>query len=127
MVNVTCPFLEQFAPTVELKPKGTVYLPLIAKLKVAKTLMESARRDEIQVDVQPLLEYPFDKHNLKIQTYKDENRKVKDDIINLQLQFSLFFILKDQRNYVKVYFRNANLMKDFKVIGKMSPYIVIST
>jgi hypothetical protein len=47
MVNVTCPFLEQFAPTVELKGKSTVYLPLIGKLKVAKTLMESVRRDEM--------------------------------------------------------------------------------
>jgi len=74
-----------------------------------------------------MLEHPFDKHNIKVQTYDDEARIVKGEVINLQLQFSLFLTLKGHMNFIEIYFKHANLKKDPNVFRKMSPYVIVST
>ena len=70
-INVTCPYLERFSPTVQLKSKSLLYVPLVNKLLVSKDLISNQKWQEIPLNTQPLLEYPFDRHNIKIQTYDD--------------------------------------------------------
>lgn len=77
MLNITCPFLDRFSPTVLLKSKSIVYVPLINKILVSKDLVATQKWQEIPLNIQPLLEYPFDKHNIKIQTYDDEAKTLK--------------------------------------------------
>lgn len=127
-LNVTCPFLERFSPTVQLKSKSQVYVPLINKLLVSNDLISNQKWQEIPLNIQPLLEYPFDKHNVKIQTYDDEAKTIKGEVVNMQVQFSLFLTLKGpSKNFATVYFKHANLKKDLNVFRKMSPQIIIST
>jgi hypothetical protein len=91
-------------------------------------LISNQKWQEIPLNIQPLLEYPFDKHNVKIQTYDDEEKTVKGEVVNMQVQFSLFLTLKGpSKNFVTVYFKHANLKKDLNVFRKMSPQIIIST
>ena len=43
----------------------------------------------IPIELKQFYDHPFDKHNLKIQTYEDDDRRIKGEIINLYLNFSL--------------------------------------
>lgn len=67
-----------------------MYIPLINKISINNNLVNSNNKQRmIPIELKQFYDHPFDKHNLKIQTYEDDDRRIKGEIINLYLQFSL--------------------------------------
>lgn len=42
-INITCPFLDKFSPTIELKNKSFLYVPLINKILVSKDVLSNSK------------------------------------------------------------------------------------
>jgi hypothetical protein len=101
-----------------------LFVPLVEKFFVSKDYHLNEKK-KFPIILKQILEHPFDKHNLKIQTYIDNDPKLKGDMLNLSIQFSRFIIFKREQNYVTLNFKYANLKKDLAMFGKMSPYLRI--
>lgn len=42
-VNLLCPFLDKFTPTIELRNKSTLYVPLINKILISKDFISNSK------------------------------------------------------------------------------------
>ncbi len=42
-LNIVCPFLEKFSPTIEMKNKSILFIPLINKIMISKDFISNSK------------------------------------------------------------------------------------